>query len=225
MHLLIIGASGRTGQLIINEALSRSHQITALVRKSASLEPRKNLTVVEGTPLNTDDLDKAFTADKSSTPTAVVVALNARRTSDSPFAAPSPDTPPRMMADSVANVIGAMKKYGAKKIVILSAVGVGSSFESLNFLLRPIFKYSGMRFQMDDHNAVDTETRSAGVDFVLVRSSMLAEGVPAEIRVYPDDGKGSGFMPKITRTSVARFMVIEALEGSKYDGRAPVISN
>ncbi|KAK9421310.1 putative TrkA-N domain dehydrogenase [Seiridium unicorne] len=225
MHFLMIGGSGRTGQLIIDEALVRGHQVTALVRKSSSLAPRNNLTTVEGTPTKPEDIDRAFEADASSTPTAVVVALNARRTSDSPFAAPSPDTPPRMMADSVANAITAMKKYGARKIVINSSMGAGSSIDGLNCLLRPVFLYSNMRFQMDDHNAVDEETRKAGVDFVLVRPAMLAEGAPAEVKVYGDDGKGSGFMPKITRESVARFMVVEALEGHEYDGRAPVITN
>lgn len=225
MHFLMIGGSGRTGQLIIDEALTRGHQVTALVRKSSSLTPRASLTVVEGTPMNVNDINRAFVAVPESTPIAVVVALNARRTSDSPFAAPSPDTPPRVMADSVANAIKSMKKYGAYKIVINSSMGTGSSYHGLNCLLKPVFSYSNMRFQMEDHNAVDKETRGAGVNFVLVRPAMLIEGGPANVKVYGENGTGSGFMPKITRESVARFMVVDALEGSQYDKTAPVIAN
>ncbi|KAH6654711.1 putative TrkA-N domain dehydrogenase [Truncatella angustata] len=224
MHFLMIGGSGRTGQLIIEEALRRGHQVTALVRTSASLEARDNLTIVEGTPLNTSDIGRAFNATLESRPTAVVVALNARRTSDSPFSAPSPDTPPRLMADSVANVISVMKKYGTHKIIINSSMGTGSSIEGLGALVRPVFAYTNMKFQMIDHNAVDEETRAAGVNFVLVRPVMLSEGAASEVKVYSEDGKGAG-CKKITRKSVARFMVVEALEGDKYDGRAPVISN
>lgn len=223
MHFLIIGGSGRTGQLIIDEGITRGHQFTALVRKSSSLETRDNVTTVEGTPLNPADLDKAFTATES-VPTAVVVALNARRAGDSPFAAPSPDTPPRLMADSVANSISSMKRYGVHKIVIMSSMGTGSSFAGLNCLMQQLFTKSNMRLQMEDHNAVDAETRKSGVDFVLVRPSMLVEGLASKVKVHPDDGKGSGFMPKITRASVARFM-LEALEGDNYVGRAPVIAN
>ncbi|KAJ4417720.1 hypothetical protein N0V82_005994 [Gnomoniopsis sp. IMI 355080] len=227
MHILIIGGSGRTGELVIDKAISHGHQVTALVRKPASLKPRNNLTIVEGTPINPEDLDKAFTtgADKASVaPNAVVVTLNARRVSDSPFAAPSPDTPARLMADSTANTIAAMKRYNVSKIVIMSSMGTGSSYDGLNFLMRLVFSKTNMKFQMVDHNAVDSETRRAGVEFVLVRPAMLAEGPEAEVKVYPDDGKGIGFMPRITRHSVAGF-IVRALEGSEFVGRAPVISN
>jgi hypothetical protein len=81
-----------------------------------------------------------------------------------------------------------------------------------------------MSLGREDHNLVDELTRKAGVDFVLVRPVMLAEGDAAETQVFPDDGRGAGFMPKITRASVARFMV-EALEGNTFDGRSPVITN
>jgi putative NADH-flavin reductase len=225
MHFLMIGGSGRTGRLIVDEALSRGHKVTVLLRKATSMTAQENLMIVEGTPMKIDDVDRAFTASAASTPTAVVVALNARRVSDSPFAAPSPDTPRRMMADSVANVITSLKKHGATKIVINSSMGVGSSYRSLNWLLKPVFTYSNMKYQMEDHTAVDEETRNSGVNFVLVRPAMLTEGSPVEVKAYGDGGKGIGFMPKITRTSVARFMVVDALEGDRYDRQSPVIAN
>lgn len=220
MHLLLIGATGRTGRLVLDEALTRGHQVTALVRTPAALSLRENLTIVQGTPLSFQDIDSAL----SPTTSAVVVALNARRVSDSPFAAPSPDTPPRMMADAVANTIQAMKKHHMRKIVIMSSVGTGDSFANLNFLMRLVFTKTNMRFGREDHNLVDELTRKADVDFVLVRPVMLAEGDAAEIKVFPDNGRGAGFMPKITRASVARFMV-EALEGNAFAGKSPVITN
>ncbi|CAJ2513199.1 Uu.00g013180.m01.CDS01 [Anthostomella pinea] len=226
MHILVIGGTGRTGQLIIAEALFKGHQITALVRNTSSLAPQGNLTIIRGTPLNPHDIATAFTASPTSVPTAIIVALNARRASDSPFAAPSPDTPPRLMADSVANAIAGMKAHGASRIVIMSSQGAGTSFAGLGWMMRLVFSKTNMKLQMEDHDAVDAETRrQAGVDFVMVRPVMLAEGPAAPVRVYGDEGRGiPGFMPKITRASIARFMV-EALDGEEYVGRAPVISN
>lgn len=220
MHFLLLGASGRTGRLVLDEALTRGHQVTALVRSPTALPLRENLTIVQGTPLSLPDITSAF----SPTISAVVVALNARRVSDSPFAAPSPDTPPRMMADAVANAIQAMKQHHVRKIVIMSSVGTGNSFANLNLLMRLVFTKTNMSLGREDHNLVDELTRAAGVDFVLVRPVMLAEGDAAEIKVFPDDGRGAGFMPKITRASVARFMV-QALEGDAFVGRSPVITN
>ncbi|KAI0136818.1 NAD-dependent epimerase/dehydratase-like protein [Xylariales sp. AK1849] len=224
MHFLMIGGSGRTGKLIINEALSKGHHVTAVVRSTSSLTAGDNLTVVEGSPLKESDIDSAFRATPGSIPSAVVVALNARRSSDSPFAAPSSDTPPRMMADSVANAIKAMKKHGVRKIVIMSSMGTGDSFAHANYLMRLMFTHSNMSLQMVDHNAVDTETKAAGVDYTLVRPVMLADGNVAEVKVYPDNGKGSGFIPKVSRASVAAFMV-RALETDEFVRRTPVITN
>lgn len=227
MRFLVIGGSGRSGQLVISEALSRGHQVTALVRNMSSLEARKGLTIVKGLPLNEVDISNALAAADSSVD-VVLFTLNARRVSDSPFAAPDPEnSPPRLMADSVRNALSAMRGTNPRvpKIVVMSAVGTGESMNNVNFLMRFVFRYTNMRFSREDHDAVDQELRAAGdVKFVEVRPWVLTDTEAAEVKVFPDDGRGAGFMPKISRASVARFMV-EAAEVSTYDGRAPVITN
>ncbi|KAI6779414.1 uncharacterized protein J7T54_005228 [Emericellopsis cladophorae] len=227
MKFLIIGGSGRSGRLVIEEALSKGHQITALVRNPSSLEEREGLTVVKGSPLSVADIARALET-KTYPFDAVFVTLNARRVSDSPFAAADPvNSPPRLMADSVRNAIRAMR--GATppvpKIIVMSAVGTGNSFKNLNFLMRLVFTHTNMRLSREDHDAVDKELRDApGIQFVEVRPHMLTDDEAADMKVYPDDGRGAGFMPKVSRASVARFMV-QAAESSEYDGRAPVVSN
>ncbi|KAI0015808.1 NAD(P)-binding protein [Xylariomycetidae sp. FL0641] len=233
MHFLVIGGSGRTGQLIVTEALAKGHSVTALARSAAKfpIAAQDNLTIVEGTPMKEADIVRAF--DRSTD--AVLVALNARRTSDSPFAAPrgGGESPARLVADGVANAIAAMRSSASSsgkterrpRIVILNSLGVGSSFKNMNCLLQATLAWSPMRHGLADHGAADEETRKAeGVDFVLVRSCILAEGDAAPVKVYGDDGAGLPFVPKITRASVARFMV-EACEGNEYLGRSPVIAN
>ncbi|KAG9253760.1 NAD-dependent epimerase/dehydratase [Emericellopsis atlantica] len=227
MKFLIIGGSGRSGQLVIEEALSKGHQVTALVRNPAPLEEREGLTIVKGSPLNVTDIARALET-KTFPFDAVFFTLNARRVSDSPFAAADPvNSPPRLMADSVRNAIAAMR--GATppvpKIVVMSAAGTGSSFKNLNFLIRLVFTHTNMRLSREDHDAVDKELRDAqGIRFVEVRPHMLTDAEAADVKVYPDDGKGAGFMPKVSRASVARFMV-QAAESSEYDGKAPIIAN
>jgi uncharacterized protein YbjT (DUF2867 family) len=51
MRFLVIGGSGRTGKLVINELLKNNHQATALIRNPASLEARSGLGIVQGTHL------------------------------------------------------------------------------------------------------------------------------------------------------------------------------
>jgi nucleoside-diphosphate-sugar epimerase len=246
MQFLIIGGTGRSGQLVIEEALNRGkhthlsintsnsdlnspgHQVIALVRKSGSLKERKGLSTIIGSPLIESDILRALASAPNSVD-VVIVTLNARRVSDSPFAAVDPvDTPPRLISDSVHNTLSSMRGASPQvpKIVLMSAVGTGESWDSLNFLMRFTFTHTNMRFSREDHDAADQELKTVReeVKFVEVRPWMLTDGPAADVKVYPDCGKGAGFMPKISRASVAKFLV-DAAETSKYDGKAPVITN
>ena len=219
MLVLVIGASGRTGKLVVDELLKRGHTVSALVRKASSLEPRTGLTLIEGTPTNLEDVRRAM---QKAPPAVVMVTLNAPRATDSPFAATA--SPPRLMADSNANVVTAMKEFNVRKVVIMQAFGIGESWPNMHFLLRLLFKKSNMSYQFDDHNAVDKEVRASKVNFVMVRPSRLEEGAAKPVKFWPQDGKGVPMMGSITRSSVAVWLV-DAAEKEEWDGTAPVITN
>ncbi|OAB42757.1 NAD(P)-dependent oxidoreductase [Paenibacillus glacialis] len=47
MNIAVIGASGRIGSRIVREALSRGHEVTAIVRDAKKVEGLGNVTVIE----------------------------------------------------------------------------------------------------------------------------------------------------------------------------------
>ncbi|WYZ36794.1 hypothetical protein EsH8_II_000300 [Colletotrichum jinshuiense] len=226
MHILILGATGRNGALVLAEALERGHTVTALVRDPSAVAPRQNLTLAAGTPLSLPDLRAAMLSPRA--PDAVIVALNPRRQSDSPFAALHPDSPAALIRDSVRNALEAMRgSPRTRRIVVNSMQGAGASRGSLLFPLRVLFDHSNMKHTLDDHNAVDallTGEEGKGVDWVLVRPPMLVEGEPLPVKVFGDDGSGVRWLPKITRRSVAGFM-LDAVEKDDWKRQAPVITN
>ncbi|KAK7191950.1 hypothetical protein DPSP01_013792 [Paraphaeosphaeria sporulosa] len=219
MQVLVIGGSGRTGKLVINELLERGHKVTALARNPASLEDRLNLQIVQGTPMNKDDVRAVVKVGK---PSVVVVTLSAPRASDSPFAAVA--SPPRLMADSNANVVAVMKEFNIPKIVIMQAFGVGDSWPNMHCVLRLLMKKSNMIYQYDDHNLVDQEVRASGVNYVLVRPSRLEEGEARPVKEWPGAGKGVPLMGACTRATAAKFLV-DAAESTTWDNTAPVITS
>lgn len=222
MHLFIIGGSGRTGKLATAEALRRGHTVTALVRKGSSLDQQPGLTITSGTPLSKSDVDQVF-ENANSPITAVLVTLNAPRESDNPFA--KPIAPPGMMAEAHTNVLAAMKAHNVSRIVTMSACGTGDSFLNLSILLRLLFRYSNMSYAFQDHDKVDGIIKStAGVDWVLVRPMMLKDGDSLPIKDWGDQGLGVGLTANITRKSVAS-LLLDALDGTQWVGRTPVVSN
>ena len=242
MQILLLGATGRTGLQVLKEALNRNHTITALARTPESLEDlipadhpnRSNLTIVTGSPLNTNDVASALAASRHPVD-AVITTLNPRRASDSPFAAVDPtDSPPRMMADSMIGVLKALDSSDGNiskktKIVALSALGAGSSAPHTNCMLRLLFRKSNMVYTYEDHDAVEEELvrqrierGTEAVPYVLVRPTRLVEGNEDGVaRVF--DGNGTvGMMETISRGAVARFLV-DAAERGEWDGKAPII--
>ncbi|OHE93252.1 hypothetical protein CORC01_11477 [Colletotrichum orchidophilum] len=231
MHILIIGATGRNGALVLADALERGHTVTALVRDpstiTSTIAPHKNLTLAKGSPLSLPDLREAMQTPP--TPDAIIITLNPRRVSDSPFAAVHPDTPAALIHDSVMNALEAMKDLPRtkRKLVINSMQGAGASDKSVIFPLRAVFKHTNMKHTLDDHNAVDALVRGdAGtdVDWILVRPPILTEGECLPVKVYDDYGNGVCWLPKITRRSVAGFMV-DAVERDDWNRSAPVVTN
>lgn len=150
------------------------------------------------------------------------MTLNAARVSDSPFAAPL--APPRMMADSHANVAAVMRQHGVSKIVTMSAFGVADSSPNLLCLFRAVLRGTNMKHQFEDHDIVDAEIKERGLDHVLVRPAMLTDGENAPVRTFGDDGQGAPWFAKITRESVAHFLV-DVCETDAWDRRTPVIAN
>lgn len=244
MQILILGATGRTGTQVVLEALQRGHNVTALVRTPSALDEltselpdsqKANLTLVKGSPLSNADVANAITNASSSagpnTKLAVLSALNSRRTSENPWAAPHPtDSPPRMMADSIANVLSVLSNTTAgwaekPKVVYVSAIGVGKSSPNAHWVLRTLIGHSNVKLTYEDHDAAEAELREAGegVKWVVLRPGRLTEGDDKkQAKVWPAEKGMVGMTASISRGAVARFS-LDAAEGSEWDGKDPII--
>jgi hypothetical protein len=206
--------------------MSVGHKVTALVRDEASLSSFAtddgSLKIVKGQPQDHADMEKAFTAVPDDMPTVVIVTLNSARTSDNPFA--KPVSPPTLMCDSHLATMESMKKHGVRKIVTLQALGVGDSFPNLFWLVRLLVRYSNMSIGYKDHEKADDAIRKSGLNYVLARPIRFIDGDSAPIKFFGDKGDGIGSFNKITRRSVACFL-LDAAEKSDWDGQTPIISN
>ena len=60
MKLFVVGATGRTGGLLVEQALARGHTVTVIVRNPGAVPARPGLTIVKGDVLNADQLTAAL---------------------------------------------------------------------------------------------------------------------------------------------------------------------
>lgn len=211
MKLLVLGANGRTGQLIVEKGLARGHQITALVRNPDTVTSRPGLTVVKGTP--TDAAALATAADGAD---AILVALNNPRSSDLPWAKPL--TTEKILTKVAENIIA----LGGKRVVALSAAGVGDSFDSAPWFMRFMIRRTNLAYAYADHNSVEDAYRKSDAHWTLVRAMGLSNGEQEKTLIV-----GTATTPKpgmmVRRSAVADFM-LDCAKKDIYVRETPVIS-
>ncbi|KAF2168845.1 hypothetical protein M409DRAFT_20860 [Zasmidium cellare ATCC 36951] len=227
MHFLLLGASGRTGQLVLSAALAKNHTLTALVRNpttfpTTTTTTSANLTLIPGSPTSSADLSTALST--TTTPIdAVIITLAIARKSDSPFSALA--SPAFLIRDTVRALLPQMKAHGVRRLIVMSTFGAGASWKHLAWPMKAVMKWSNMAYVLEDHDAVEREVRgSEGVEWVLVKPAMLKDGEAKAVREFGEGGEGVGLLDGITRESVAKVLV-EAAEGEDWDERIVVIAN
>lgn len=216
MKILLLGATGRTGALVLEYALSQGHDVVALAREPAKISVTSpKLTVVRGTPEKPEDVATAMAGCE-----AVLVTLNNNRASDLPWA--KPISPPHLIETSVRNTVAAMRERGVRRIVILSAAGVTDSFEHASWVIRFLISKTNVGIGSADHDGADRFIRTTNTDWTLVRSVGLSNSEKDKklIVSYANSPKAAMM---ISRRQVAKFMLDSLADNSLY-GKAPVIS-
>ena len=211
MKLLVLGASGRTGQHIVDQALSRGHQVKALVRNPDSIAAQHGLTIVKGTPTNAADL---ATAEQGTD--AILVALNNPRTSDAPWS--KPVTTENILTKVAQNIIA----LGKKRVVFLSAIGVGDSLKDTVWFMRFMIKRTNLSYAYADHNTAEQAFRASDAAWTMVRAMGLSNGDKEKELIV-----GTPITPKpgmmVRRSAVAGFM-LDAAENGSHILETPVVS-
>lgn len=106
MHVVLYGATGKSGSRILRELLSRGHSVTAVVRAKGRLEPEAGLSIVEG-----DVSSAAAIAGRIQGADAVVSA----------YAPPVEDTDQLLAVTQ--NFLDAAKQAGVPRFVFVGGAG------------------------------------------------------------------------------------------------------
>ena len=208
MKILLLGATGATGRHLLDQALAKGHDVTALVRDSAkTLTTHPRLVVVTGKPDVAADLERTVRGQD-----AVLSALGPRRGKDP------------IVVDVAGLLVSAMQAAGVKRLVWLSAGGVGDSAKQLiaaSFIFGRIILPLFLRKTYANHERAEAILRASQLDWTIVR--------PVELVDRPTSRSVTASAPadrivglKIARQDVAAFMLDE-LESRAQLKRAPVL--
>jgi uncharacterized protein YbjT (DUF2867 family) len=215
MRILLLGATGRTGQLLLKKSLEDKHEVTAIVRDPSKLKGM-DAKLIQGTPY---DLDTVKSAIKNCE--AVICALNISRTSDNPWA--KLRAPKDLISRSIENALTAMRENGIKRVITLSALGAGDSKKKMPFIFNFLISITNLKYAYLDHTRQEEMIAQSGLEWTVVRLPMLTDKKGEfEIRVNKNDDVKLN--KDINRESVARF-VLSILNKNDYYKKIVAISN
>lgn len=218
MKILILGATGRTGTLVLEEANRIGYETNCLVRnsKKIAISNQKNgIKIFEGTPEKLKDLEKAYEGCNS-----IINALNISRRSDFPWS--KLRTPKNFLSKIMENILQVKNNQSIERVIVCSAWGVSDTKKDLPNWFSWLIDNSNIGAPYRDHENQEEMLMNSDLPWTIVRPSALTNSKKQQqvIESYKNHPKPN---LTISRSSLAGYMV-DALEDDSLIHKAPVIS-
>ncbi len=195
MKVLVVGATGATGKLVVADLLARGQEVTALVRRPGS--------VVEGIrEVVGDALDPERVAAAVRGQDAVVVVLGIKENPLWVLLWGASSTATNVRSQGTRNVVSAMKKEGVKRLIVQTTYGVAETSSQLSLAWWLVFKLI-LRPQIDDTEIQEQIVRDSGLDWIVARPVGLTDDPGRQLLSSADGEIESMAVPRV---SVARFL-------------------
>src|SRR5713226_4401504 len=185
MNLVVLGATGGTGRLVVEQALAAGHTVTALVRSPERLALRNpNLHVIAG---------------QATDPSAVARALDGADALISTLGGSG-----SLISDSTQAIIDAAPKAGVSRVVVLSSFLVERDrLDPVTRLLTGL----AMGSMIKDKSAGEKALRDSDLDWTIVYASGLTDGPASGSVVVLTEGSKWSLSQRIARADVAAWLV------------------
>jgi putative NADH-flavin reductase len=159
MRLLVLGATGAVGRLIVAQGLARGHAVTAQTREAA-----RAAALLRGARIAAaDPTDAAALAPLCAGQEAVIFALGTDR-----------GGPTTLFSDATRALLAAMAEAGVARLVAITGVGAGETrghggflYDSIIFPLFTCHRYA-------DKDRQEVLIRASGTDWTILRPAPFA---------------------------------------------------
>lgn len=206
--VLVLGATGPTGRQIVSQATSRGHDVTAFVRSRERARDLIGAKVMVGDVTKEAELREAVKGCD-----AVISALG---TAASPF------REVHLLSSAAKALVGAMKAEGVSRLVCITGIGAGDSRGHGGFAFDKLIYPLLLSKVYADKDRQEAIVRDSGLDWVLVRPSILNDKeTHRTVRMLTDLSDFHG--GSISRADVAKF-VLEQLRSDTWLRRTPLIT-
>ena len=213
MKIIIFGATGFSGQAILEEAVRQGHEVTVLVRDASKIHNKNNNEkIVEG-----NVLEPAVVSSVLHHQEAVIQCLGVGGKGDG--------KPTTFISDATKVIVDEMQKQNIKRLIAMSNVGAGNSITFqpwffTKFILPYFMKW--LKVIIEDKNRMEPIIMNSNLNWTIVRCPNIVDKPSKGTCNATLDGKG--LKMTITLPDLSRFMV-DQLKQTTFIKQAPCISN
>jgi len=193
MKVVIFGANGKTGILLVEQALAKGHQVIAYIRRPGSIRiENPKLKVVVGNLNETLKMKDMITGAD-----ACISALGGGSLTKHSIE----------IIDGIKNIVSTMELAKVHRLIYLSSLGAGNSCslfpQPTRFLLTKVL----LRVTLADHYANEGTIMNSKLQWTIVRPGGLTDGkLKGGLKYGIEKTKVKG-SPSISRANVASFML------------------
>jgi len=204
MKIAVFGASGRTGLLLIFQALNQGHEVTAYTRSPHKISiTHKNIRIVRGELQDYEKIMETVTGQD-----VVMCTLGIDK-----------NKPSTILSDATRLILQAMEECGIRRFICMSSAGVLGNDGGFWFgkIFIPLF----LKQVFEDKKRQVDVIRQSKAEWVIIRPVGLTDS-PKTGRYKISEGLPTSW--KIPRNDVADFM-LKLMNDKKYDFTIPAISS
>lgn len=195
MKLFVLGATGKTGGVLVAQAVARGHNVTTFGRSPFAGADKAKVLSISGNPMSETDLADALPGHD-----AVLSVLGTRG-----LGATS------VLEDSSRATISAMRNAGVRRLVILSSALLDSHIGVVNRIVSRTI----LRHFSSDQRAMEKLVTASDLDWTVLRPPRMTNSASDEqsSATLTDPPDSSGMT--ITKEEVVR-VILDTAENQRY---------
>jgi putative NADH-flavin reductase len=193
MKIVVFGASGKTGSLLVDEVLKSGHNVIAYVRKPESVKSvHPNLKVVAGFLNEKDKLKSVISGSDACISTLGGASLTKHS---------------REIIEGIENIITIMEEEKVRRFVYLSSFGAGDSRKYMPQPIRFLIADLMLNVPLADHNTNESRITKSQLNWTIVRPGGLTNGSKTDTLKHGCEMTKINGSLSISRSNVAAFLL------------------
>lgn len=186
MKVIVFGATGKTGDHCWRKAEAANHDVTVFGRSVERRYAKESINKIQGDVLDAEAVSQAVAGQD-----AVLVCLGPIGLKDR-----------LTLSTGAANIRDAMLEHGVKRVVVVSAAGVGDSWARIPWYSKILFS-TMLKTILAEHAREEEIFANENLDWTAVRAAVLTEK-PGTGRVLASNNATTKTIP---REDLAGFLV------------------